>query len=75
VGSEEVEIVSAAGGGSAAEPEPPPQALKRPRAINKIMARNEFRMGGKGRERRVIGFMGLEIPISEHGISRGIFLY
>jgi hypothetical protein len=70
--------VSAAGGGSAALPEReplPPQALRRPRVVDTMMARNEFRMGGKGREHRVIGFMGLEIPISEQGISRGIFLY
>jgi hypothetical protein len=77
VGSEEVEIASAAGGGSAGlpEPEPPPQALRRPRTVIEIMARNEFRMGGKGRECRFIGFMGLEIPVSVHSISRGIFLY
>ncbi|HXP70417.1 MAG TPA: hypothetical protein VOA88_14125, partial [Candidatus Dormibacteraeota bacterium] len=66
-----------AGGGSAAlpEPEPPPQALRRPIAVIRTMARNEFRMGSNGRECRVIGFMGLEIPISIHSISRGIFLY
>jgi hypothetical protein len=77
VGSEEVEIVSAAGGGSPALPElEPPQALKRPsRAASTITARDEVRMGCKGRERRFIGFMGLEIPISVHGITRGIFLY
>jgi hypothetical protein len=69
--------VSDAGGGSPGlpEPEPPPQALRRPIAIIRIMARNEFRMENKGRECRVIGFMGLESPISAHGISRGIFLY
>lgn len=41
------------------------------------LVRDQVRVshGGKGREHRVIGFMGLEIPISEHGISRGIFLY
>jgi hypothetical protein len=70
--------VSAAGGGSAAltEPDlPPPQALRRPVVIIRTMARNEFRMESNGRECRVIGFMGLEIPISIHSISRGIFLY
>ena len=76
VGSEEVEIVRDAGGGSVVPAlEPPPQALKAPVAMTTIMARNEFRMGDMERECRCLGFMALEIPTSEHGISRGIFLY
>ena len=68
--------MSAAGGGSPALSEPePPQELRRPRAASTIMARDEIRMGCKGRERRFIGFMGLEVPISVHGITRGIFFY
>ena len=68
--------MSAAGGGPAALPEPePPQALRRAVAVTRIMTRNGFRIGGMERECRVIGFMGLEIPILTHGISRGIFLY
>lgn len=43
MGSEDVEIVSAAGGGPAALPEPePPQALRRAVAVTKIMTRNSF---------------------------------
>jgi hypothetical protein len=77
VGSEEVEIVSAAGEGPPALPElePPPQALKRPVVIIRTMARKEFRIGFKGRERRVIGFMGLEVAILSTWYSRGINLY
>ena len=30
-------------------------------------------MGSNGRECRVIGFMGLEVPIFARGISRGMF--
>ena len=69
--------MSDAGGGSPPlpEPEPPPQALRRPIAVIRIMARNEFRMGSKRRGSRCIGFMGLDIPILLQGISRGIFLY
>jgi hypothetical protein len=71
VGSEEVEIVSAAGEGFTALPEPdPPQALRSPRADNRIMAKNEFRIGRRRRACRVIGFMGLDIPILVRAISR-----
>jgi hypothetical protein len=75
VGSEEVEIVSAPGGESAAlpEPEPPPQALRRAIAITTIMVRKGLRIKGKRREFRVIGFMGLELPIFARGISREMF--
>jgi hypothetical protein len=76
VGSEELEIVSVAGGGPATLPEPePPHALRRAVVLTKIMTRKGFRIEGTGRDRRVIGFMGLEIPILAQGISRGIFLY
>jgi hypothetical protein len=67
--------VSAAGGGSPGlpEPEPPPQALRRAIVITTIMVRKGLRIEGKRREFRVIGFMGLEIPIFARGISRGMF--
>ena len=67
--------MSAAGGGSEVLPEPePPQAFRRPRVVNRIMAANEFRIVSRRRGCRCIGFMGLEIPILAYGISRGILL-
>ena len=68
--------MSAAGGGSEVlpEPEPPPQAFKRPRVVSRIIARNEFRIVSRRRGCRCIGFMGLEIPILAYSISRGILL-